>query len=361
MRKGERQKIWLRSPFALYLFQKFISVSMRTAILLINLGSPENASRKAVGSFLFQMLNDKFVIDLPFVLRKLLVNLIIIPFRINASSNRYKEYFGDKKSSPLLETSFSIAKKLNNTLPENYQAFIGMRYGKPSLKKALSEIEKKQFDKIILFPQYPQYAEATTRSSIEKVEEIVSKFKNKPDLQIIKQFYNNPLFITCFANKIKQFNLKEYDHLIFSYHSLPLRQINKIHPDIISENCNCTQEKPKHGEYCYKSACYETSRLLAEQLHLQNKDYTVSFQSQMGKDWLQPFTDNVLIKKAKDGCKRILIVSPSFVTDCLETTMDLQIEYNVLFKQHGGEHLQLVESLNDDNSWVEALMKITMN
>lgn len=327
---------------------------MKTAVLLINLGSPENASRRKVACFLFQMLNDKRVIDLPFILRIILVNLIIIPFRINKSSKKYKEYF--EKGEPTLPArSLNVVDKLNNILPENYRAFTAMRYGKPSLAKVIKKIDKEKYDRIIIFPQYPQYVEATTHSSIEKATKFIRKIKNKPEILVIKQFHDHPAYIDCMVEKIETFDPEKYDHVLFSYHSLPIRQVDKIHP---AGKCNCSEATPENAKFCYKAACLETSRSIAEKLNVTIENYTTSYQSQIGKDWLSPFTDELLIKHATKGDKRVLIVSPSFVTDCLETVMDLRIEGNKLFKEHGGEKLQPVTCLNDDDKWIKALAAI---
>ncbi|MCL1944041.1 MAG: ferrochelatase [Candidatus Azobacteroides sp.] len=330
---------------------------MKIAVLLINLGSPENASPRKVAGFLYRMLNDVRVIDLPFIIRKLLVNLVIIPFRVRASSKKYAEYFNGKPS-PLLTCSLSVEKKLNEILPSNYRAFSAMRYGNPSLKTALQQIIGDKYERILVFPQYPQYAEAVTLSSIEKAEDIAGRLDKKVELQIIRNFHDHPLFIECLSNKIRKYNPADYDRVIFSYHSLPLRQINKVHARAGQSGCNCSEKTPENSGFCYKAACYETSGLIARDLKLKKDDYLTSFQSQMGKNWLQPATGDVLISEAEKGNKRILIVSPSFVADCLETTMELGVEYNDLFRKHGGKCLQPVECLNDDEEWVQALAEM---
>lgn len=324
------------------------------AIILINVGTPESPSLKDVRKYLLEFLNDKYVINLPFILRRLLVNGIIVPFRSKRSSKLYQKLWTGK-GSPLLYYSKKLQEKLQNKLPEKYEVFLGMRYGNPSLKLVLENIKNNHYQKVLVLPLYPQYASSTTESVIDLVQKELKAWKYIPELKIIDQFYNHPKFVNAFVEQIKTYEYKKYDHIIFSYHGLPLSHIIKTHPNVKPETCNCENELPKHGKYCYKATCYETTRLLMKELMIPEKKCSVGFQSRLTKKWLSPFTDELILKLLNQGKKRILVVAPSFVTDCLETIIEIEKEYKDLFLAGGGKELTLVKSLNDSDSWVNTL------
>jgi len=330
---------------------------MKKALIIINIGTPDKPEKKAVRRFLFEFLNDRLVIDIPWLLQKILVNLIIIPFRLNNSTGLYKRLW-TKDGSPLLFFQSRLVKKLNDKLSGEYDVYSAMRYGNPSLKYVLRQIENKKYDELVVLPHYPQYATSTTLSTINKVKQELKKWKTLPKVKYIKQFYDDPAFINAFVHQINKHNINDYDHVIFSYHGLPDRQVNKLHPDIKSPQCTCHEIMPKHGKNCYKATCYQTTRLMAKELQLPKEKYSVSFQSRLSKNWLMPFTDEVLQLLLSEGKKRILVVSPAFVTDCLETEVEIGYEYNEEFLKNGGEKLQLVESLNDSDVWVEGIAQI---
>ena len=329
---------------------------MKKALLLVNVGSPDAPEKKAVKRFLTEFLNDKQVIDLSWLLRKVLVNLIIIPFRIKHSTRLYKKLF-TKNGSPLIYHTKSLAEKLNNIL-EDTDVFWTMRYGNPSLKNTLNKIKDKDYKELTILPLYPQYATSTSKSTIDFFEKEINKWSVKPKVKIIKQFYNNESFIKAICAKINEHDINEYEHIIFSYHALPIRQINKIHPNHKESECTCYRKMPSHGEFCYKATCYETTRLLAKELNIEEHFFTTCFQSRMSKNWTKPFTTDTIIKLAQEGKKKVLIVSPAFVADCLETSIELAEDGQELFKQYGGEKLQLVENLNDSDKWANAIKNI---
>jgi ferrochelatase len=341
-------------------FKNKMMNSNKTAILLINVGTPDSPSVKDVRKYLSEFLNDPKVISIPWLLRKILVNLIIVPFRAPKSSKLY-QLLWTEKGSPLLFQSKSVREKLQNLLGNHSTVFLGMRYGNPNLINELKQIQTMRFDKLIVIPMFPQYATSTSGTAIEAVKKQLSKLKSTTEVTFINQFYNNSQFLNAFAKRINNYNINNYDHIIFSYHGLPLSHINAIHPKVDSEKCNCHEILPEHGKNCYKATCYETTRLLANKLGLTNDKYSVSFQSRLTKNWLSPFTDKLLINKANEGVKNILIVAPSFVSDCLETNVELGIEYKKLFIQFGGTKLDFVESLNDMDEWIYALKCLVQN
>lgn len=327
---------------------------MKTAILLMNVGSPDAPTVPAVRRYLTQFLNDKRVIDLPWLLRKFLVNAIIIPFRVKNSTKLYLRLW-TKKGSPLIYLTEELREKLQEKQKAGDKVFVAMRYGNPSIKKALKEIKQTGFEKLVLVPLYPQHAMSTTETSFVAAQKRIRKMKLKADVQEVGQFYDHPKFIDAFVSQAKKYDFTKYDHIIFSYHGLPNRHLEKCHPGITVDKCNCQSAFPEHGKMCYKATSYQTSRFIAEKLSLKPEDYTVGFQSRLSKNWLTPFTDHVLQEKLKEGKKKILVFTPSFVTDCLETILEIGVEYGEEFLENGGEKLQLVDSLNAEDQWVEAL------
>ena len=327
---------------------------MKTAVLLINLGTPDSPKTGDVRKYLNEFLNDSRVVDLPWLGRKLLVNLIIVPFRSPKSAALYKELW-TPTGSPLLINTKNLRNTLRKELSDSYVVEMAMRYGKPALKKMLGKLEKQQPERIILVPLYPQYASSTTGSTLEKAGKLISNWKQIPDVKMIHHFHDHIGFIEAFAHRIKQYNPQNYDQIIMSYHGLPLNQVYEAHAGNDCEAMGCSTKRDEENSYCYLASCYETSRLLAEKLNLQKQDYTVCFQSRLSKNWTKPFTDEVVKEQAKTGKKRLLVISPSFVTDCLETIHELGKELKEDFEKNDGEQLTLVESLNNLPQWAGAL------
>lgn len=330
----------------------------KTAVILINVGSPDKPTKKHVRRYLSEFLNDPMVIDLPFLLRKILVNLIIIPFRTGKSTKLYKKIW-TKEGSPLIVNTQKLTGKLNDYASDGYRFYAAMRYGQPSLETVLGIVKKKTFDEVVLFPLFPQYASSTSGTAEKKARQILSKWQETPLVRIVEQFYNHPAFINAFAERIKSYDPDTYDQIIFSYHGLPERHIRKTHPDRDVKQCRCDKEMPSWGKACYRATCYATTKLLAESAGIKPSQFTIAFQSRLSKNWLSPFTEDLVKAYAQQGIKKILVIAPSFVSDCLETTYEIGKEYRELFIKHGGKELRLVESLNDSELWVEAIKKIT--
>lgn len=327
---------------------------MKTVVLLINLGTPDSPKTSDVRRYLSEFLNDSRVIDLPWLWRKLLVNLIIVPFRSPKSAGLYRELW-TPEGSPLLINTKKLKDALQLNLGDNYAVEMAMRYGKPGLKKVLLRLKEKQPQRIILVPLYPQYASSTTGSTIEMAVRLIGKWKQIPQVKMIHHFHDNADFIHSFVYRINQYKSEDYDHVIMSYHGLPLNHVTEAHDGRACEELGCREKRNNENNYCYLAACYETSRLLAEKLNLQQQDYTVCFQSRLNKNWITPFTDEVVQNLANKGIKRLLVISPAFVADCLETIHELGKELKEDFESNGGEKLTLVDSLNDLPEWVEAM------
>ncbi len=342
-------------------------MKLKTAVLLVNLGTPNNPSVRDVRKYLFEFLNDPRVIDIPAVARFFLVNFIIVPFRAPKSAKIYKELWTNnglpdgKKGSPILYYGRSIQEKLQKTLGDSFDVQLAMRYQNPSMKEVFKYFYKKNYEKIVVIPLFPQYASATTGSIIDKAMKIMSKWWVVPEVKILNQYYDNEGFIDTIIERAKKYNINEYDHILFSFHGLPVRQVDKVYKDgSLCESHNCETEINETNNYCYKATCYATTRLIAEKLNLPKEKHTVCFQSRLDKNWLEPFADKVIIEQAKKGAKKLLVFSPAFVADCLETLIEIGVEYQKLFADHGGEKVQLVESLNDHPMWIETLKKLVI-
>jgi protoporphyrin/coproporphyrin ferrochelatase len=332
----------------------------KTGVLLIQLGTPDSPSVKDVRVYLTEFLNDPRVIDIPALLRLFLVNVIIVPFRAPKSAKIYKQLWTDK-GSPLLIYTESVQQKLQKELGENFQVHLAMRYQNPSMDDVLEEMKKKNYDQIIIFPLFPQYASASNGSAIEKAMKIIRKWWVIPELKIISQFYDNEGYIDTIIEQAQKHNLNDYDHILFSYHGLPVRQVDKVYYDgMPCDDHSCETEINETNKFCYKAVCYATTRLIAEKMNIPKERYTVCFQSRLDKKWLEPFSDKVVIEQAKKGAKKLLVFSPAFVADCLETIIEIGTEYQELFVEHGGEKVQLVESLNDHPMWIKTLKEIIL-
>jgi len=337
--------------------KKLLMETKKTAVILINVGTPDEPKVTAVRRYLTEFLNDRRVIDIPLVLQKILVNLIIVPFRAPKSTKLYQRLWTEK-GSPLLYFSESLKDGLQNQLGSKADVFMAMRYGNPSISKALSVIHAGNYDRVIVFPQFPQYASSTNGTAIQAVIDGMRKWNTIPEVQIINQFYDHPAFLDAFAERIRSYQPDKFDHVVFSYHGLPNRHLEKNHPSESIKTCNCETALPEFGKFCYKATCYQTSRELAARLGLTPAQYSVSFQSRLSNNWMTPFTDQNLIERAKSGCKNILVAAPAFVADCLETTVEIGYEYKEMFAENGGEKLQMVESLNDSPAWIKAMDEI---
>jgi ferrochelatase len=255
----------------------------------------------------------------------------------------------------------SVKEKLQKVLGNDFEVELAMRYQNPGLGEVCARMGKNGYGKIIILPLFPQYASASTGSAIEKAMKLIGKWWVIPDIKIISQFYDDDNYLNCVIEQSKKYNLKEYDHILFSYHGLPVRQVDKVYSN--GKPCSdhkCEDEINEDNKYCYKATCFATTRLFAEKLHLSKERYTVCFQSRLDKDWLEPFSDKVVEEWAKKGAKKLLVFSPAFVADCLETTVEIGIEYQNIFKKHGGEKVQLVESLNDHPMWIDTLKKMVL-
>jgi len=327
---------------------------MNTAVLLINLGTPDSPSTRDVRSYLRQFLNDPRVVDLPAPLRWALVNLIIVPFRAPKSAKIYQQLWTDQ-GSPILLHGQRVKSLLQQRLGEGYTVELAMRYKNPSIPETLERLRKTNPDRILVVPLFPQYASASTGSAMQAVMDVVRDWWVIPDIRLISQYWNHPTLIHAWLERGRQYDWRDYDHVLFSYHGLPERQVDKVYDQGLCRDRDCEHEVTDENAYCYKATCYGTTRLLAQGLGIPEEKYTTCFQSRLDKKWLEPFADKLVEQHARQGAKKLLVFSPSFVADCLETTIEIGHEYQELFEEHGGEKVQLVESLNDHPAWIDTL------
>ncbi len=331
---------------------------MKKGVLLVNLGSPDSPKPKDVKKYLGEFLMDERVIDVPLWARTLIVKGIILNTRPKASAAAYKRIWWED-GSPLIV----ISERLQDKIQDKVDIPIGlaMRYGSMTIKKGLQELVNKGVEEVLLFPLYPQFAMATTETILVLAKEVQER--NFPDLKIesVPAFYNKPDYIEVLANSITE-SLKDtsYEHLLFSYHGVPERHIRKS--DITKSHCkidgDCCSAPSKAHQFCYRHQCFEVTRLVAERLQLKPETFSSSFQSRLGFDpWLQPYTDLTIERLGKEGIKKMAIVTPAFVSDCLETLEEIAIEGKEIFKEMGGEYFSTVPCLNDNNEWTNLLVK----
>jgi len=331
----------------------------KPALLLINLGTPNSTSYFDVFRYLREFLMDGRVIDVPYFLRFILVTLIICPIRSFSSGKIYKKLWNLSDGvSPLLKNTEELTNKLNQK-QNKYTVFYAMRYQKPSIQEALDKIKLSNPSELVILPLFPHYASATSGSVFEEVTKRLSKEWVIPSFKFISQYYDHPSFIDAWVDAAKDFNFAEYDKVIFSYHGLPNSQVDKVYQDNQCDGKNCEHEINKENHYCYKATVYETSKLIAEKLSLHRDKYEVTFQSRLTNNWLQPFSDNVLKAMPAQGIKKVLVFSPAFTADCLETVIEIGDEYQELFIEAGGDRLDYVPSLNFSDAWVQAIIDIT--
>ena len=335
----------------------------KTCVLLIQLGTPDSPRTSDVRRYLSEFLNDPRVIDLPFIARKLLVNGIIVPFRAPKSAKIYQELWDMSDGvSPLITHTENVSELLQKKTDDHITVEFAMRYQNPSMDMVLEKIRKVNYDKIIIIPLFPQYASASSGSAIEKAMNIIRKWWVIPEIKVVSQFWDSEGYINSIVERSKAFELSAYDHVLFSYHGLPERHVDKVYEgtDLCTDQ-PCESELNDENKFCYKATCFATTRLIAEKLNLKESDYTVCFQSRLDKKWLTPFSDQVVEDWAKKGAKKLLVFSPAFVADCLETLVEIGSEYQEIFEEHGGETVDLVPSSNDHPEFVSCLNKLVLN
>ena len=332
----------------------------KTGILLVNLGTPDAPDRSAVYRYLKQFLLDPRVIDFPWLPRNLLVRGIIVPFRAGKSAKLYRQLWMEE-GSPLKVYGERLQQGVQSELGDDYEVVLAMRYQNPSIEEGLKTLLDKNVREIIVLPLFPQYASATTGSVHDEVMRLLRREQTIPDVRFINSFYDYPPLVDIFVDNARKFDLDSYDHIIFSYHGLPQRQLLKGDRNgHCLQSADCCQRIGTDNQFCYSAQCHATTAAIVEKMELTPDQYTTSFQSRLGTKWVQPYTDAVIEEQAAKGAKRLLIFSPAFVADCLETIIELGVEYQEEFEEKGGEKVDFVPSLNDDPRWISAVAKLVI-
>lgn len=332
-------------------------------VLLVNLGSPEKPETKAIRKFLREFLSDHRVLDIPFWARWLILRLFILPFRPGKIKERYQKIW-DGARFPLLKHGYELAGKVSRMLGEDYQVELAMRYGSLSIESGLDRLRQSGINEIIVLPLFPQYSSATTGSILEKVFEIIKQWDVIPAISTITSFYNHPGFIKACVDNGKKYLEMEPDHILFSFHGVPERHLLKS--DLSGEHClkveDCCGRITSGNKTCYRAQCFNTAKLVAQGLDIQEKDYTVCFQSRLGKTpWLQPYTNSTVKELAQGDVKFLLVFCLSFVADCLETTEEILERETDNFLRNGGDRLDLVPSLNGNDEWARVITSMIIN
>jgi len=331
----------------------------KIGVLLVNLGTPDSPGRYDVYRYLKQFLLDKRVIDIPWIFRQLLVRGFIAPFRSGSSGKLYQKLWTEN-GSPLKYYGELLASGVQDQLGSEYIVELAMRYQNPSIQSAIDKLNNRNINELIVVPLFPHYASASTGSVHEEVMRIVGKQLAIPNVKFINSFYDNEDLVNVFVKNARKFDLDSYDHILFSYHGLPQSQLKK------TDNCNhclqadgCCNTISEKNQFCYSAQCHATAHLIAGKLGLDRSRYTICYQSRLGPDpWVQPYTIKVIEELANNGAKRLLAFSPAFVSDCLETIIEISDEYQEEFEEWGGEKMDLVPSLNDDPEWISGVVKM---
>ena len=330
---------------------------MKKGILLVNLGSPDSPEPKDVKRYLGEFLMDERVIDVPLWVRTLLVKGIILNTRPKASAKAYKKIWW-KEGSPLIVLSESLKSKVADKI--DFPVALAMRYGSMTIEEGIDELVAKGVEHVFMIPLYPQYAMATTETILVLAEEI--RALKYPDIKLesLSAFYNQSIYIDALSESISNSLVgKNYEHLLFSYHGVPERHIRKS--DVTKSHCkidgSCCVTASKAHQFCYRHQCLEVTRLVGEKLGLKPGTYSSSFQSRLGFDpWLQPYTDRTIERLGKEGVKNMAIVTPAFVSDCLETLEEIAMEGEEIFHEVGGDNFTTIPCLNSNDKWVDVLV-----
>ncbi|MFN3952661.1 MAG: ferrochelatase [Thermaurantimonas sp.] len=334
---------------------------MKTALLLVNLGSPDSPARSDVRAYLNEFLMDERVIDLPKFWRTLLVKGIISPLRAPKSAAKYARIWTDE-GAPLITITENLTKLISRK--SELPAYYCMRYANPSPVAVLKKISENlpDLDILVMFPLYPHYAMSSYETAVEHVKSAYSNGNYPFKLVTVPPFYNHPAYLNALAESIRPFLVDPYDHLLFTYHGVPVRHILK--GDITGTHCNrvkdcCSVSSPAH-EFCYRHHVKETTEKVAEILEIPKNKFSFSFQSRLGSDkWLQPYTAERFKNLPAEGVKKLVVVSPAFVADCLETIEELDDEGKELFLKNGGAEFRRVPCLNVSDFWVDAILRLT--
>jgi ferrochelatase len=330
---------------------------MSKAILLVNLGSPDSTSVGDVRRYLNEFLMDGRVIDSPWLVRRLVVGLILID-RPKESAHAYEKIW-TKEGSPLVVTSKHVQALLQQRVSVPVE--LAMRYQNPSIKSAVKKLAAQGATQVLLIPLFPHYAMSSYESAVARVQEMAARFAPQMKITVQPPYYDQPDYIAALAASAADYLQKDYDHLLFSFHGIPERHIKKSDTTgchcLQVQNC-CEVSSPAHAT-CYRAQCFQTAKLFVEKANVPAGKWSVSFQSRLGKDpWLKPYTDFELVEFPKRGIKKLLVICPAFVSDCLETIEEINMRGRETFLHAGGKEFAQIPCLNEHPLWIDALGKM---
>ena len=324
------------------------------------MGSPDSPAEGDVRRFLRQFLMDGHVIDVPYPIRKLIVELFVLPRRPKQSAKAYASIWRDE-GSPLIVMSRRVEELLRSRIDE--PVALAMRYGNPSIRRGIDELislSDGKLEEILLVPSYPHYAMSTTGSTIDEVEKTLKRMNVTVRLKVMPPYYSDDFYINALTESMRGYINGGFDHLLFSYHGLPERHLKKADPTgahcLAKDDCCSTQSpSPAHAK-CYRHQAFQTTELVVRKLGIPETRYSVAFQSRIGRDkWLSPYTSEELVRLGALGTKRLLVVCPSFVSDCLETLEEIGMRGKAAFFAAGGGDFEMIPCLNDHSAWIGAL------
>ena len=333
---------------------------MSQGVLLVNLGSPDSPSVPDVRRYLREFLMDGRVLDVNWFARFCIVHFAILPSRPAQSAHAYRSIW-TAEGSPLIVLSRKLQRLLQDKVP--IPVGLAMRYQNPSIREAIQKLNQRGVDEVLLIPLFPHYAMSSYETAVVRVKEVAAKMAPQMQIKVQPPYYDQPDYITALVANANDFLTPGYDHLLFSFHGIPERQIRKSDPTgshcLTMPNC-CDAASPAHAT-CYRAQCFKTVAAFAAKAVLPKDKYSVSFQSRLGRyPWLKPYTDHELIRLAQAGVKRLVVICPSFVSDCLETLEEIGIRGRASFLESGGTELRFIPCLNEHPLWVEALRKMVV-
>jgi protoporphyrin/coproporphyrin ferrochelatase len=328
---------------------------MSKGILLVNLGSPDSPSVPDVRRYLREFLMDGRVLDVNWLVRFCVVNFAILPRRPKQSAEAYHKIW-IPAGSPLVVTSHNVQAKLQQRLPVPVE--MAMRYQNPSIPHAMHSLAQKGVTDVLLVPLFPHYAMSSFETAVERVKEVATALAPPMRVTVQPPCYDHPDYITALVASAQEFLERGYDHLLFSYHGLPERHMRKADPTgaycLATANC-CETPSPAHAT-CYRAQCFKTTAAFVKQAGVPKEKYSISFQSRLGRDpWLKPYTDYELPRLAGSGVRKLLVICPAFVADCLETLEEIGLRGKEGFLEAGGKEFALIPCLNEHPLWLKAL------
>jgi ferrochelatase len=324
-------------------------------VLLVNLGSPDSTSVRDVRKYLREFLMDGRVLDMNWFARFLLVNCVILVRRPGQSAHAYRAIWS-RDGSPLVATGKNVLARLRKQV--NVPVELAMRYQNPSISAAIDKLAQRQVDRLLLIPLFPHYAMSSFETAVERVKEVAARRAPQMQVGVLAPFYDHPLYISALVESARPLLAKGYDHLLFSFHGIPERHLRKSDPTgshcLQSADC-CQKSSPAHGT-CYRAQCFKTMAAFVKEASVPEGKYSVAFQSRLGRDpWLKPYTDFELSRFPAQGIRRLLVICPSFVSDCLETLEEIGIRGRETFLNAGGAEFALIPCLNEHPAWIGAL------